>query len=140
MHDVELLRALADGTRLRIVHLLAQRGPELCVCELVAVLRQPQATVSRHLTQLRHLSIVNVRRKGVWMHYSLAAPSSHLHRALLRALRSCADDNRELKADLEHFDRLRGSGTLASGAGATGRCGKVAGRRANTSRAKRVRE
>jgi ArsR family transcriptional regulator len=40
--------AFSDPTRLRILHLLLRAG-ELCVGDLVAILKLPQPTISRHL-------------------------------------------------------------------------------------------
>lgn len=66
---ITLLSALADPTRLRLVRLLLQE--ELCVCELVDALRIPQYKVSRHLGKLRGVGLVEARRNGRWMYYSI---------------------------------------------------------------------
>ena len=66
---VRILDGLADPVRLRLLRLL--RGGELCVCELVDVLRLPQYAISRHLRCLRTLGLVTARREGRWMHYRL---------------------------------------------------------------------
>jgi ArsR family transcriptional regulator len=62
--------ALADATRLRILALLA--GGEICVCHIHGSLGVPQPTASRHLGYLRKVGLVQARRDGIWMHYSLA--------------------------------------------------------------------
>ncbi|ROR32007.1 metalloregulator ArsR/SmtB family transcription factor [Inmirania thermothiophila] len=67
----ELFRALADGTRLRLVLLLAAEG-ELCVCELTHALDLAQPRISRHLALLRDLGILEARREGQWVFYSVA--------------------------------------------------------------------
>ena len=70
VHDMlRVLDAMADPVRFRVLRLL--RGRELCVCELVDVLRVPQYAVSRHLRHLRTLGLVLSRREGRWMHYRL---------------------------------------------------------------------
>jgi ArsR family transcriptional regulator, arsenate/arsenite/antimonite-responsive transcriptional repressor len=66
---ITLLSALADPTRLRLVRMLLQE--ELCVCELVDALRIPQYKVSRHLGKLRRVGLVEARRNGRWMYYSI---------------------------------------------------------------------
>jgi len=66
-HD--LFKGLGDPTRLRIVVLLLER--ELCVCDILAVLRLPQSTVSRHMARLRRAGLVMDRREGKWIHYRL---------------------------------------------------------------------
>ncbi len=80
-NSAELFKALADETRLRILNLLVQG--ELCVCDIMAVLDIGQSKASRHLACLRHVGLVNDRRNGVWMYYSLARPSGVTHRRVL---------------------------------------------------------
>ena len=65
-----IYKALADETRLRILALLLSEG-ELCVCNIIAALKLPQSTVSRHLAYLRKTEWVNDRRSGLWIYYSL---------------------------------------------------------------------
>ena len=57
-------RAFSDRTRLRILHLL-QEG-ELCVGDIVAILKVPQPRASRHLAYLRKADLVVVRKSGLW--------------------------------------------------------------------------
>jgi ubiquinone/menaquinone biosynthesis C-methylase UbiE len=64
---LEILRALADEIRLRIVK--ATLKEELSVAELVDVLGLPQSTVSRHLKPLRDARLVGTRREGTSVYY-----------------------------------------------------------------------
>ena len=68
--DLEVFKACADETRLRILVLLGQG--QLCVCEIVDVLDMPQGKVSRHLAVLRRAGLVEDERRGTWIHYSLS--------------------------------------------------------------------
>ncbi len=61
---LDIFRALADPTRLRIVALL--REMELAIGELAAVLDQSQPRVSRHVRILVDAGIVERRREGSW--------------------------------------------------------------------------
>ena len=73
MHrTVDIFKALADETRLRIVQLLLHGGQPLCVCEIVDTLRLPQYQISRHLTVLKNAGLVTVKRKGTWAYHRLA--------------------------------------------------------------------
>ena len=116
MSFVELVKALSDPIRARIVYLLLKRGPELCVCDLVAVLQLPQSTVSRQLTLLRLAGLVKDRRSGVWMHYSIAAPRSQGHKAALEMIALGFHDDQDCREDLVRFDQLRKAGKFASAA------------------------
>jgi len=93
------LSALADPVRLRVLRLL--RGRELCVCELVDVLRMPQYAISRHLRSLRTLGLVAARRDGRWMHYRLRGqatdpgPAAELLAVLCRQLENAGTMRRD---------------------------------------------
>ena len=67
--EAKIFKALADETRLRILALLLEG--EMCVCEIIAALKLPQSTISRHLAYLRNSDWVLDRRQGVWMYYRL---------------------------------------------------------------------
>lgn len=99
-----LFRAVADRTRLRILHLL--RSGELCVCHLTAALDVPQPKASRHLAYLRKAGLVVARRQGLWMHYRLAPARSPFHAKLLACLTCCFQDVPEIVQDAR---RLRKS-------------------------------
>jgi len=64
-----LTKALADATRLRL--LLALRRQEMCVCQLTELLGLAPSTVSRHLSILYQAGLVDARKEGRWMFYSL---------------------------------------------------------------------
>jgi ArsR family transcriptional regulator len=83
---VNLFKALADETRLRIISLLLAEG-ELCVCDIIAALKLPQSTVSRHLAYLRTTGSVNDRRCGLWMYYSIADRDSTFQKKLVDLLK-----------------------------------------------------
>lgn len=62
---VSALAALAHEGRLEIFRLLVQAGPSgLVVGEIAAKLDLPGATLSFHLSQLKHAGLVNARREG----------------------------------------------------------------------------
>jgi ArsR family transcriptional regulator len=64
-----LCHALSDETRLEIVRRLA--GGERCVCELTGVMDAAQSRLSFHLKTLKSAGLVNDRRAGRWVYYSL---------------------------------------------------------------------
>ena len=78
---LDFFKAMADETRLRILALLACDG-ELCVCDIMAALELPQSTISRHLGILRKAGLVNDRKEGLWVYYTLVEPSTPLNERL----------------------------------------------------------
>jgi len=67
-----LFAALADRTRLKILHALS-RGGELCVCDVAHVLGKSVAATSHHLRKLRQLGVLQLRNDGKMAYYSLAS-------------------------------------------------------------------
>jgi DNA-binding transcriptional ArsR family regulator len=65
-----MFAALADRTRLRILHAL-MRAEELCVCDVAHVLGMSVASASHHLRKLRELKILKHRNDGKMAYYSL---------------------------------------------------------------------
>ena len=57
-------RALADGTRVQVVSLLARSGKPLSVREIVAAVPVGQSTVSEHLRQLAAVGFVLAEERG----------------------------------------------------------------------------
>ncbi|MCS7484587.1 ArsR/SmtB family transcription factor [Umezawaea endophytica] len=67
--DPDVLRALADPMRARIVELLA--GEALCTCHLVEETGAKQANVSNHLKVLREAGLVDAEPCGRFTYYRL---------------------------------------------------------------------
>lgn len=65
----EIFKALADPTRVRILHALMHA--ELCVGDLAAVLEMSESAVSHQLRLLRSLRVVRGRREGKLVFYAL---------------------------------------------------------------------
>lgn len=67
---VDIFKAMADGTRLKILYSLMQT--ELCVCDLAAVTGASESAVSHQLRILRSYKLIKYRRDGKILYYSLA--------------------------------------------------------------------
>jgi len=68
--QARMVKALAHPTRLQMLALL--RGGERCACEFGPLLDLGQANVSQHLAVLRKAHLVDTRRDGVRVMYSLS--------------------------------------------------------------------
>ena len=102
-HSKRVFSALADETRLRILNLLNEG--ELCVCDLMQVLKEPQSKISRHLAYLRRAGLVQGRKEGLWMHYRLSRPTAKLYGMLLKAVCCCRAEFDELGKDLKVLNK-----------------------------------
>jgi L-amino acid N-acyltransferase YncA/DNA-binding transcriptional ArsR family regulator len=65
--------ALADGTRVKIVSLLAKHGRPMKVAEIVAAVQVGQSTVSQHLKVLAAVRFVLAERRGTARYYHINA-------------------------------------------------------------------
>lgn len=84
----DVFRSLADPTRRKILQLLLCE--ELNVTQLVAILRQPQSTISRHLKMLREGELVRDSRIGTTVFYHAtpqARPAGDVRAVLIAWLR-----------------------------------------------------
>ncbi len=59
----EILKALAQPTRLKILELL--RNGERCICEIVPAINGEQSNVSRHISLMQKSNLVTTRKDGV---------------------------------------------------------------------------
>jgi ArsR family transcriptional regulator len=98
-----LFKSLSEPVRLRILNLLIHAEHEICVCDLITVLAVPQSVISRHLAYLRKADLVNARREGVWMHYSINPTLSALPYSILQALEAYTQTNPILTNDLQKY-------------------------------------
>ncbi|HEU4714674.1 MAG TPA: metalloregulator ArsR/SmtB family transcription factor [Pyrinomonadaceae bacterium] len=98
-------KALADHTRLRLIHLL--EDDEVCVCSFVEVLETNQPKISRHLAYLRRAGLVAARREGKWSHYRLVEPDDPYAAKIFRELRESLAGNAEMQGDKLRLNNMR---------------------------------
>ncbi|CAG0951550.1 partial Arsenic resistance transcriptional regulator ArsR1, partial [Anaerolineae bacterium] len=73
---IKIMKALSDPNRVKIMKLLQHRSG-MCVCELQSLLHIAQPTVSKHLKVLEEAGLVEYRKEGLWVNYSLVNGSSN---------------------------------------------------------------
>jgi len=91
---INITKALADGTRVRV--LLALRQQELCACQITELFGLAPSTMSKHFYLLRQAGLVDSRKEGRWVYYALPgkAASPAVREALRWTEKSLADDPR----------------------------------------------
>ncbi len=130
---VQLYKALSEEMRLRILMLLTHG--ELCVCDLMAIFDEPQSKISRHLAYLKNSGLVDSKRVGVWMHYSVKETLDEIARAQIGLMRhhlSALEWSREDTAKMEKVkaqklcEVTKSAEGTARGAGSAGKKKKSA--------------
>lgn len=66
----DLFKVFGDSTRLKILFVLFEA--EVCVCDLAELLSMTQSAISHQLKVLKQSKLVNSRREGKSIFYSLA--------------------------------------------------------------------
>lgn len=66
---VQILKAMADPNRLKIIDLLSCGS--LCACDILEHFNFSQPTLSHHMKVLQNAGIVSARKDGKWQHYTL---------------------------------------------------------------------
>ncbi|NEW07041.1 winged helix-turn-helix transcriptional regulator [Paenibacillus sp. SYP-B3998] len=65
----DICKLLGDKMRLTILCLLKER--ELCVCEIVEIMKTSQPNVSQHMRKLKDGGLVKEAKRGQWVYYSI---------------------------------------------------------------------
>jgi ArsR family transcriptional regulator len=105
---VQLFKALADETRLKILWLLLEEK-ELSVGDITGVLLIPQSTVSRHLRYLLNAGLVKDRREGQSVYYRIPVVPGSREGKLLQLMREMLTDlpaTRALRQSLQRWLKM----------------------------------
>jgi DNA-binding transcriptional ArsR family regulator len=84
----ELMRALADPTRLTMIASLSKADAPICICDFTAGLGLSQPTISHHMARLKAAGLVESEKRGIWIYYRLRAGLAPATRQLIAHLTS----------------------------------------------------
>ena len=101
----QILKSLADDTRLRLINLLTRQP--LNVAELCLILQKRQSNISKHLSKLRLTGIVTDKRDGMNVYYHITKPKERAHDELLNAITDGLSELEIFKADLKKLITLK---------------------------------
>jgi len=105
MEAFDIFKCISDRQRLRILNLLSS-GP-LCVCHLQELLEVAQVKMSKQLSGMRQIGLVDCRREGTWMIYHLKEPIPPLLSTNLEhILTASGEECNELQSDLQARHKL----------------------------------
>lgn len=68
-YRAEILKAIAQPTRLKIIDFLRQG--ERCVCEIFPAISEEQSNTSRHLNMMVSTGVLSRRKDGVKIYYAV---------------------------------------------------------------------
>jgi ArsR family transcriptional regulator, arsenate/arsenite/antimonite-responsive transcriptional repressor len=103
MELVQLLKAIGDSNRIRIINIL--KSSELCVCDIENILGINQSNASRHLEKLKNVGLITFEKRAQWVYYKLNSNIYNKYPFIkelvydeLEKLDECKKDNESLNA------------------------------------------
>lgn len=93
-----IFKALSDETRLKIIEKLKD-GEEKCACDLLENFKITQPTLSYHMKMLSDCGLVNARRDGAWMRYTLNKDTISALRGYFNAINIREDMKKSINCD-----------------------------------------
>ena len=102
---IQVLKAVADKNRIRIIKMLEKK--KMCVCELAAVLEITQPSVSKHLKILNDAGIIKDERNGKWVDYSLCTEKINKYAFVIQdTIKNWLNNDFIIKRDLQETKNL----------------------------------
>lgn len=108
MDLIQLMKALSDETRMRILNIL--KDGELCVCEIETILDVSQSNASRHLTKLTNAKIVDYYKVNKYVYYKMDQETIKEFPFINEILISHAVKLEQCKKDLQRLKKYKESG------------------------------
>jgi ArsR family transcriptional regulator, arsenate/arsenite/antimonite-responsive transcriptional repressor len=108
MELIQVIKALSDETRIRILNLLNEG--DLCVCELESLLDLNQSNASRHLNKLTNAKLVDYYKKAKYVYYKLVQGTLDEYPFIKELLESELSKIEQCNSDMEKLKKYKNSG------------------------------
>ncbi len=97
---VKIFKALSDPNRIRILKMLEKS--DLCVCEITAILKLANSTVSQHLSALKDAGLIYSDKEGKWVYYKLVkSPVTVYWKEMLPLFESWLNEDEQIRSDVK---------------------------------------
>jgi DNA-binding transcriptional ArsR family regulator len=94
---MKVAKALADENRIRI--LLFLDSHELCLCQIIELLKLSPSTVSKHVSILANAGLIEVRKEGRWHYYRRPGNPEPATAATYQFLKNSGVDSDQIRLD-----------------------------------------
>ncbi len=103
---IKVMKALSDPNRVKILKMLQHKL--MCVCEMQEALHLSQPSVSKHLKILEEAGLVDFKKDGLWVNYSLTDGSKSPYvSSLMGNLRHWLDQDPEVEEIMKRLPSIR---------------------------------
>ena len=103
----KIFKAIGDYSRVRIINLLMQK--RLCVSELSNIMQISISAVSRHLSKLNLVGIIDDKHEAQWVYYEISQEFEQDNKELLNYIKSVAKRDKQLMDDTIRMQRYAAS-------------------------------
>jgi len=104
----QIMKALGDEARIRVVNLLINKGP-MTISDLEHILDFTQTKTSRHITYLKNSGMLSFHKLDQWVIYTI---KDEVYEVISRFIEFVEKDS-QLKKDTDTFDTLFNNRELA---------------------------
>ncbi|MDF2503116.1 MULTISPECIES: metalloregulator ArsR/SmtB family transcription factor [Clostridium] len=108
MNLIQVMKALSDETRIRILNIL--RDGELCVCEIEEILDITQSNVSRHLTKLTNAKILDYYKIAKYVYYKINENTTSEYLFIKEIIEKETMKLQQCQMDYERLKKYKSSG------------------------------
>jgi ArsR family transcriptional regulator, arsenate/arsenite/antimonite-responsive transcriptional repressor len=102
---LNITKALSDENRVRALMMLVDG--ELCVCQIIEMLGLAPSTVSKHMSILRQAGLVETRKEGRWIYYSLTDRDTQPVREILNWIQRHLKNDKRILDDVKKLRRMQ---------------------------------
>lgn len=102
---IEIFKALAEETRLRIFAQIIKG--DMCVCEIEECLELTQSNASRHLTALKRAGILESYKTAQWTYYKISETFILENKELYNYLVQKTKELKTFELDTEKYDKCK---------------------------------
>ena len=99
------IKAISDENRMRIIGLLDSRD-DLCVCEITAIIGLSQPTISSHLKLLESAGLIDHKKDGLWVNYSISGDMDPDIKVILDGVIPAIRKSKTVKDDIRKLSRV----------------------------------
>jgi ArsR family transcriptional regulator len=99
------IKAISDENRMRIIGLLDSRD-DLCVCEITAIIGLSQPTISSHLKLLESAGLIEHKKDGLWVNYSISGDMDPDIKAILDGVIPAIRKSKTVKDDIRKLSKV----------------------------------
>jgi ArsR family transcriptional regulator len=104
---MQVMKALSDETRIRILNLL--KDGELCVCELEVLLDINQSNASRHLNRLTNAKVISYYKVAKYVYYKINADIAEEFPFINDVIETAANKLNQCMVDYERLKKYKSS-------------------------------